>query len=179
MTISLETGRLLLQAPDLEDAVDVMVLANNPRVTAMLASMPFPYRFSDALAWIRFARASHAGRSRRGFGIYLKARRPEFIGSCGVGPFGADSEPHLGYWIGEPHWGRGYAQEAARAVLTHSFAALALPAIHSGARPDNPASRAILQKLGFRHRGAGSVYSTARRRIEIVDLFRLDAVEWK
>ena len=168
----------MLRAPDHEDAVDVMVLANNPRVTGMLASMPFPYRLSNAQAWIRYARASHASRLGRGFGIYLKTRRPEFIGSCGVGPFGADGAPHLGYWIGEPHWGRGFAQEAARAVLSHSFAALALPAIYSGARPDNPASRVILEKLGFSHRGTGAVYSAARRRMEIVDLFKLDVGDW-
>jgi len=55
----------------------------------------------------------------------------------------------LGYWLEPPAWGRGYASEAAGAVVRFAFAELGLARLRSGHAADNAASGRILHKLGF------------------------------
>ena len=45
------------------------------------------------------------------------------VGGCGIGTLRGDV-PEIGYWFGVPYWGRGYATEAARAVIDHAFQTL-------------------------------------------------------
>jgi RimJ/RimL family protein N-acetyltransferase len=59
----------------------------------------------------------------------------------------------LGYWIGVPYWGNGYATEAGRAVLDHGFGELGLNRVYAHCFARNPASRRVLEKLGMRHEG--------------------------
>ena len=100
------------------------------------------------------------------------------MGVCGVGPLGPERQPHLGYWIGAPHWGKGYAFEAARAVLGYAFGEMAMPAVWSGAQVRNPYSRAVLTRLGFEHRGVKTVRSGVRGSEDCVDAFVLTREAW-
>ncbi len=72
------------------------------------------------------------------------------VGCCGLRPY-RDGVPELGVHIRPPFWRRGLALEAARAVIQHAFAALGARALFAGHNPDNHASRALLEKLGFRY----------------------------
>jgi RimJ/RimL family protein N-acetyltransferase len=161
------------------DAVDIMVLAGDRRVSRMLGSIPHPYRLADAFSWIAMPRGSASRAIREDFVIFLKPDRKTLVGSCGFSQIGADPIPHLGYWIGAPYWGQGYVSEAAHAVLAYAFEDCGLDMIQSGAQVANPASRAVLEKLGFRHLGTGLFYSSARKRNEIIDKFLLTAEEWR
>ena len=81
--------------------------------------------------------------------IFLrKDEGPELVGSIG---FGRDPNDQLefGYWIARPHWGRGYATEAGRAVIAAARDTLRIPRLNAGHFLDNPASGRVLQKLGF------------------------------
>ena len=59
----------------------------------------------------------------------------------------------LGYWIGKPYWGAGFATEACAAVVAHAFDAMASPIFGPGISQDNPASQRVLDKLGFSPEG--------------------------
>jgi len=59
----------------------------------------------------------------------------------------------LGYWIGVPYWGKGYATEAARSVVNYGFSTLELHRIFASHVPANPASGRVLTKIGMRHEG--------------------------
>jgi [ribosomal protein S5]-alanine N-acetyltransferase len=59
----------------------------------------------------------------------------------------------LGYWIGVPYWGQGFATEAAREVLRHGFEDLGLRRVFASHFRHNPASGRVLLKLGMRHEG--------------------------
>ncbi|WP_428699329.1 GNAT family N-acetyltransferase [Stappia sp.] len=61
--------------------------------------------------------------------------------------------PTLGYWIGRPFQGFGYAGEAAAAALDWAFAAHGCQAVAARAFADNAASRKVLARLGFRETG--------------------------
>jgi len=59
----------------------------------------------------------------------------------------------LGYWVGRPYWGRGYATEAGLGLLAHSFGVLRLNRVFAIHYSRNPASGRVLQKLGMRQEG--------------------------
>ena len=59
----------------------------------------------------------------------------------------------LGYWLGVPFWGHGYATEAAREILRYGFEMLALHRIFASHFKHNPASGRILTKIGMKHEG--------------------------
>jgi len=59
----------------------------------------------------------------------------------------------LGYWIGVPHWGNGYATEAAGAVVNYGFSMLGLRRIFASHFANNSASARVLRKIGMRREG--------------------------
>jgi RimJ/RimL family protein N-acetyltransferase len=167
----LETERLVLRAPQIEDAKAVVALASDRRVAENTARIPHPYRMSDALEWISSVTAEEG---KQTFLITL-AGAP--IGACGIDLREA-SPPELGYWIGAPHWGQGYATEAARAVIDHAFTDLGHEALQAGARVSNPASRRVLEKCGFQWTGVGLYRIRAMNSSVPCDRFRLDRGIW-
>ena len=84
----------------------------------------------------------------------------------------------LGYWLGVPFWGRGYATEAARALIDYAFAELGHETLSSGARVTNPASRRVLEKCGFQWTGVQLCRIRAINSAAPIDRFRLDRGLW-
>ncbi|MBA5777653.1 GNAT family N-acetyltransferase [Stappia sp. F7233] len=80
----------------------------------------------------------------------------------------------LGYWVGEAAQGRGYALEAARAIINAAFGELGLHAIEAGAQPANAASHHLLAKLGMHEIGERLVYAPARQRHGVCRFWRLE-----
>lgn len=60
-----------------------------------------------------------------------------------------DDECELGYWLGQPFWGRGYVPEAAREILRHGFKDLGMHTIWCGYYEGNQKSKQVQEKLGF------------------------------
>ena len=60
-----------------------------------------------------------------------------------------DDECELGYWLGQPFWGRGYMPEAAKELLRHGFEDLGMAAVWCGFYDGNQKSRRVQEKLGF------------------------------
>ena len=59
----------------------------------------------------------------------------------------------MGYWIGTPYWGCGFATEATAAVVRYGFEELQLNRVHAAHFALNPASGRVLEKLGMRREG--------------------------
>jgi len=167
----IETGRLALRAPRLEDAEAVAMLANDRRIAENTLRIPHPYSLADARTFIT---AANAG----GETVFLiTAEGGRIIGACGVDKRDG-AEPELGYWLGVRHWGKGYATEAARAIIDHAFGDLGCDVLVAGARVSNPASRRVLQKCGFQWTGVGLYRFRALASSAPVDRFRLDRSRW-
>ena len=64
----------------------------------------------------------------------------------------------LGYWIGQPYAGRGYATAAMRAVVGYAFDRLKLHRLEAACLPTNQASRRVLEKSGFQNEGLARAY---------------------
>jgi RimJ/RimL family protein N-acetyltransferase len=170
----LETGRLLLRAPRLDDAKVIARLANNRKIAEMTALIPHPYGVDDARAWIESLAEEGQGWT---FAVTAKAEGGSLIGACGYGRR-HDDEPEIGYWIGEPYWGRGYATEAVRAVIDHLFSVTDLDALSAGCRVTNLASRRVIEKCGFQWTGAALFRVRALGASVPADRFRLERGIW-
>lgn len=126
-----------MRAPTAADADTIVKLADNPEVSRWLSRMPCPYTRADALEWI--ASVTAPGASECAFLVTLEASG-EVIGACGIDDAPDCELPQIGYWIGQPHWGNGYAPEAAQALIDHAFTTTPLVAIGAGCRVANVAS---------------------------------------
>lgn len=167
----LETKRLVLRAPRLEDAKTVAVLANDRRIAENTARIPHPYNVADAEGFIDGVNKA-SGETM----FLITLRDKSVIGACGV-MFQEDT-PELGYWLGVPHWGNGYATEALHAVVDYAFTDLAHDALQAGARVTNPASRRVLEKCGFQWTGVGLYRIRAINSSAPIDRFRLERGIW-
>ena len=167
----LETKRLAMRAPRLEDAKTVAALVNDRRIAENVARIPHPYKMSDAESFI--SGANQTG----GEAVFLITLRDEtVIGACGL--MMQDKVPELGYWLGVDHWGKGYATEALHAVIDFAFADLGHAALQAGCRVTNPASRRVLEKCGFQWTGVGLYRIRAINSSAPIDRFRLERGIW-
>ena len=168
----LETKRLCLRAPRLEDAKTVVRLANDRRIAENTARIPHPYKVADAETFI--GGANKAG----GEAVFLVTLRDAtVIGACGI--MALDNQPpELGYWLGVPYWGRGFATEALHALIDYAFADLEYEALQASARVTNPASRRVLEKCGFQWTGVGLYRIRAIKSSAPIDRFRLERGIW-
>jgi RimJ/RimL family protein N-acetyltransferase len=135
------TTRLVLTTPTADHAPAIAKLANNENVHRWMARLPFPYALSDAHFFIDEVVPSEAEC------CFAILRDGEFVGVVGL-HFADGQAPELGYWLGEPYWGHGYATEAAQAVVEAARAA-GETALRSRALKDNAGSRNVLRKAGF------------------------------
>ena len=167
----LETKRLCLRAPRLEDAKTVAALANDRRIAENVARIPYPYKVSDAESFVSGANKSD------GEAVFLITLRDgTIIGACGI--MSHENAPELGYWLGVKYWGNGYATEALHAVIDYAFTDLAHEALTAAARVTNPGSRRVLEKCGFQWTGVGLCRIRAIHSSAPIDRFRLDRGLW-
>jgi RimJ/RimL family protein N-acetyltransferase len=148
----LKTERLLLRPFTLADAEDVQRLAGDRDIASTTASIPHPYDDGVAEQWI----AVHQQRFEEGSWLNLAITRdPDgaLVGALGLRFELEHDRAELGYWIGKPYWGRGYATEAARALVQYGFDTLGLHRIFARHFARNPASGRVLQKIGMTHEG--------------------------
>jgi RimJ/RimL family protein N-acetyltransferase len=175
----LETRRLWLRWPRLADVQAIVRLAGEKAVAEMTARIPHPYSPEDAERFVFHARQSNADGDGLQLAITPKGRPNALIGMVGIGPSPEDGRPHLGYWVGTPHWGEGTATEAARALIDAFFAYTEAMELTSAARVINPGSRRVLEKCGFAFQGSGLMAFQARGGLFPVDHFRLDRRAWE
>jgi RimJ/RimL family protein N-acetyltransferase len=144
------TQRLLLRPGWREDAPALFRAIQDEGIVRNLAQAPWPYSFADAENFLMRERAPHEPSCL----IFLRTDgAPRLAGGVGLARKPGSVETELGYWIARPFWGRGIATEAARALIAGARDSLRLRRLVAGHFVDNPASGAVLRKLGFRSLG--------------------------
>ena len=166
----LATARLVLRAPRRSDGEAIAALANDRRIAANTARIPHPYAIEDAEQFIA------AVNKREGEACFAVTLDGAPIGVCSVDL--REDGPEVGYWLGVPYWGRGFATEAVRALIDHAFGDLEHDTLISGARVNNPASRRVLEKCGFQWTGVRLSRIRAINSAAPIDRFRLDRGLW-
>jgi ribosomal-protein-alanine N-acetyltransferase len=130
---------------DLKHVDGVQRLASDPAIGAT-SNVPSPYPAGGAAWWVRETVKRREAGTEYIFAVLAGAN---FVGVCGLIEV-AGGSGELGYWIGRPFWGHGYATEAARLVLRFGFDHLGLEKITALCLERNPASYRVLEKVGMR-----------------------------
>jgi 8-oxo-dGTP diphosphatase len=161
--VPLATERLILRPLIPEDAEALHRLVNDWEVTRNLSVVPFPYPRELADEWILSTRRSLA--EGRGYQLAITGREGEHEILVGVVGLRIDAQARcgrLGYWVGRRFWGHGVASEAAGRLASWALANLDLDRLEAGVITDNPASAAVLRRIGFRQTGEGTDKFLAR-----------------
>jgi len=144
--VEIKLSRCTLRPWHKGDEVSLARYANNRNVSRNLRDrFPFPYTAADAEEWIGLT----AGKTpTQHFAIV--------VDGSGVGGIAAEPgegerrrSAEVGYWLGEPFWGRGIATEALRAVTDYAFATFDVIRLEAGVFGWNPASARVLEKVGY------------------------------
>jgi len=136
------TPRMVLRAPMRADVPAIAELANNKKIYDKTKRMPYPYTRADAIGFVEIIAQSAHTRA------YALTENEIFLGVVSM-MFAEGHPPEIGYWLGEPFWGKGYMSEAVTALLAAARATGQFPVIKATAQADNAGSLGVLEKHGF------------------------------
>jgi 8-oxo-dGTP diphosphatase len=159
----LKTERLTLRPFQPSDAAGLHSLINNFDIAKMLELVAFPYHRKTADEWIVSSNRDLAAGTACQLAITGHEGEQEvLVGGVGITIDGPSRTGRLGYWVGQKYWGHGVATEAASRLTRWSLANFEIDRITAGVATDNPASAAVLRRIGFRQIGAGHQHFASR-----------------
>jgi RimJ/RimL family protein N-acetyltransferase len=134
----------------MDDAAAMTALADNPRIAVNLRDgFPNPYTLQDAERFLKMATTMDPQ------SFFAIEYQDVYVGNISLMP-GTDvyrKSAEIGYFIGEPYWGKGIATAAVKLIIDYGFKQLGLARIHTGVYEYNPASCHVLEKCGFQKEG--------------------------
>ena len=145
---TLETARLRLRPYTETDIPELLPLIGTREVAATTLRIAHPYTEQDARDFLQLAKDP----DKLWLAITLRSDGRQ-MGGIGLRVEKQHRHAELGYWLGVPFWGHGYATEAASAMVRYGFHTLALHRIFASHFKHNPASGRILKKIGMQHEG--------------------------
>ena len=145
----LETERLTVRKLNVDDAPFILTLLNEPSFLRYIGDKQVR-NLDDARRYILDGPVTSYG--RHGFGLSLVELKNSHmpIGMCGLLKREELPDPDIGFAFLPDFWTKGYAFEAAAAVLKDARERLKLNRVLAIVNPDNDASIKLLQKLGFK-----------------------------
>lgn len=163
MSKCIRTERLLLRPYESADAAAIVEMIGEWDVARWLPRVPHPYAHQDAEEFL----------ARRVNDLEALAITHDgtFIGGCAI-------HDELGYWLGIPYWGQGFATEAATCLVIRHMSR-GNNELLSGHQIGNAASRNVLNKLGFRPTRTSDVYSLAHGEPVQIQRMALTAQDWR
>ena len=129
-----------------EDVEALLKYANNLAVSKFLRnSFPYPYTKYDAEKWIDFVLKNQNSLS------FAIADEKELIGSISAIPYDDVHQftAEVGFWIGEPFWGKGIVSEALKCFCNYLFSNYNFNRLTANVFEGNSASKRVLEKTGF------------------------------
>ena len=177
-SLPLQTRRLLLRAYTSADIPALVPLIGAREVAATTLRIPHPYTEAIAREFIALAEKDEASGSCVRCGIILR-ESGALCGGVGLQIESDHRRAELGYWIGVPYWGNGYATEAAMAMVQYGFEARALQRIFASHFSRNGASGRVLRKIGMRHEGCLRGHILKWGAFLDLDMYGMMAEDWK
>ena len=150
----LETNRLILRQFDERDIDVVYDMRRDPEVMRFIRR---PQSRAETINWLKLI-SSRWTDERIGFCAVIERSSNKFIGWCGLWRLKETGEIEVGYAVVKEFRGNGFAAEAAGRCLRYGFEELKVERIVSVARPENTASRRVMEKLGMRYDYTGEFY---------------------
>ena len=174
-----ETKRLILRPWDETDAEALYKYAKNPNV-GPIAGWPVHTSVENSREVIRNVLSAPET-----YAVILKGEN-EPVGSVGlmIGKNSnidiSENEGEIGYWIGEPYWGRGLIPEAVRELIRYAFEELGLGTLWCGYFDGNVKSKRVQEKCGFKyHHTNKDIYCQLTDDVRTEHIMRLTREEWR
>ena len=171
---TLETPRLKLRPYTEADIPELLPLIGTREVAATTLRIAHPYTEQDAKAFLELAKDP----DKLWLAITLRSDGRQ-IGGIGLRVEKQHHHAELGYWLGVPFWGHGYATEAAADILRYGFETLALHRIFASHFKQNPASGRILKKVGMKYEGCQREHLLKWDRFVDSELYGMLRREWE
>jgi RimJ/RimL family protein N-acetyltransferase len=143
-------GDVVLRAFEPEDAPSLARHANNANIARWLRDrFPHPYGLADAESWISFAR------SQVPMSNFAVACGGEAIGGAGLTLLDDiwRRSAEIGFWLGEPFWGRGIMSRVVPALTEWAFQSFDVVRVFATVFAGNDASARVLEKAGYAREG--------------------------
>lgn len=175
---TLVTPRLVLRPPAAEDAAQIHRLAGAREIAENTLSIPHPYRDGMAEAWIEKVAAELEQGTGATFGV-LRRQGALLVGCVGLRMVSEHERAELGYWIGVPYWGQGFATEATDAVLRYGFEELGLHRIHATHFRRNPGSGRVMEKVGMSYEGRMRDHARKWDAFEDLECYGILSSDWR
>jgi len=150
----IETPRLWLRWPRLQDAVALATWVGRPEVATKTSTFKVGMSVGELRERLQQVRASNACGRNLSFVMTPQGDDDRVIGMVGVQCQGTD-RLELGYHLDPESWGRGLMTEAVRHLCEQVFELAPVAIIAARAQADNRASIRVLEKCGFKVTGAG------------------------
>lgn len=169
---AVEIERLKLRCVRHADASRISELMTEP-ISRTLAAWPIP--FTQKMAEIRIVDMQEAAGRRLATPFAVELRETEML----IGWVGITCHTEfprcakLGYWIGEPYQGRGYAKEAAVAAVAAAFEALDIEEVEAFVEVENTASCSVLRACRMNPIGERMIFAPARNREHLCTIYRI------
>ena len=159
-----ETDRLSVRPFELDDAPDVARMAGHRDIAFMIGSALSPYPIIAAEIWILGVRAGWHTKPAPDYAFAIIDKAGHLVGSVCVFKRKPDRPNwEIGYWVGKPYWGQGYATEAGKGLMNWARQTLAATNFNASHFDDNPASGKVLKKLGFTYTGTAEKHFSIAR----------------
>ena len=166
---------VLLRTFTLADAPRVAELCGDWEVARMTARLPHPYTLEMAKSFIAACRESCATGPAPTYAI-ARADDGTLVGAIAISNDMLHAGESLGYWIGRPHWGNGYATAAARAMIALAFSQLGIDVLTAIHLVRNPASGRVMAKCGMSE--VRREMRSHRGEMEEFRVWQIDATAW-
>lgn len=148
----IKTEKLILNQPEENDLGRIVRILNHPVYSKNTINIPFPYSENNARFWLELAKSGFENKTHYIFAIRLK-ENSQIIGGIDLGIDQRFNKAELGYWIDETYWNKGFASEAANAIIKFGFEDLKLKRIFATHFDFNPSSGKVLEKAGMKKEG--------------------------
>ena len=174
----LYSNRLILRHFRPEEAMVVRNLAGDYEIAHGCLTVPHPYGIGMAETWI----ACHEEWYSLGIQLVFAITRKEdgwLIGAIGLMLDQDHNRAEIGYWIGVPFWGCGYATEAAETAVTFAFEEMVMNRVTSTIFMRNTASGRVLEKIGMHQEGILRKHLLKEGIYEDVFVYGMLREEWR
>lgn len=175
---TVQTARLTLRPFCPEDAEDVARLCGDRDIASTTLLIPHPYALADARKWLSTHQAAFDAAQAVHFATCLRSSGA-LVGAMGLILQPEHDRAELGYWIGKPFWGNGYATEAAAAAVGYAFSTLRYNRVYAYHYTRNPTSGRVLRKIGMRHDGCQRAHIRKWGIYEDCEFFGILRSEWE
>jgi ribosomal-protein-alanine N-acetyltransferase len=154
--VVIETQRLIIRPYTLKDSSEVFSVLKDKKIYEYLPDKPYESleEVEGLIDWIISNYDSTTESDFKYCFAVIEKATGKHVGLCGIGYLDYDrTQAEVFYRFGTKYWGKGFATETAKALLQFGFIGLGLHEIVAVVKPENIASKKVIEKVGFKYKG--------------------------